>query len=65
MEKEIITWSAQDLSLDESLVGLSGSPTTVSQVWTPELRPGGEVLTGEPSELAQRIAGVLLGILEG
>jgi electron transfer flavoprotein beta subunit len=65
MEKEIITWAAEDLDVEESLLGLRGSPTSVSQVWTPELRPGGEALTGEPSELANRIAEVLLGILEG
>jgi electron transfer flavoprotein beta subunit len=65
MEKEIEIWRAEDLGIEESRIGLIGSPTAVSRVWTPELRRGGDVLKGDPSDLGYYLAGVLLTILEG
>ena len=64
MEKEIPVWTAEDLDVEKNRLGLSGSPTAVTRVWTPDPRPRGEVLTGEPSELAERLAGILLNILQ-
>ena len=65
MEKEITRWTADDLGVDASRIGLRGSPTTVTRVWTPPLRKGGEILKGDSLELSHHLAGVLLGILEG
>ena len=64
MEKEITTWTADDLGVEASRIGLNGSPTTVTRVWTPPLRQGGEPLKGDSSELSHYLAGVLLGIME-
>jgi len=62
MEKEIQVWTAKDLEVEENRLGLRGSPTAVVRVWSPDPRPGGQVLTGEPSELARHLADLLLGM---
>lgn len=39
---ELKTWSADDLQLDEDNIGLSGSPTQVIKIFSPELKKDGE-----------------------
>jgi len=63
MEKEIPVWTAEDLGLEKGRLGLSGSPTTVTKVWPSEPRPGGKVLSGEPSEVAKQLADILTEIV--
>jgi len=48
---QIPTVTATDLGVDENKVGLKGSPTWVSKIFTPEARGGGEVLKGELGEV--------------
>ena len=60
MEKEIPIWTIGDLDLEQRFLGLQGSPTAVAKVWTPESRSRGQVLTGEPSELAKKLADILV-----
>lgn len=43
----ITSWTAADLGADESRIGLTGSPTRVIRVFTPEQRRAGEILEGE------------------
>jgi len=62
MEKDIPTWTARDLGVDRNLVGLQASPTIVKKVWTPEIKRKGEELSGDPSELAQQLAEILLNL---
>ncbi len=64
MEKEITTWTADDLDVEDSRIGLRGSPTNVTRVWTPPLRQGGEALRGDKAEISHYLTGVLLDILE-
>lgn len=45
---EIPVWTAGDLGVDESMVGLSGSATTVVRVFFPERIHEGEMLEGNP-----------------
>ena len=52
---EIPTWKAADLSLDPAKVGFNGSPTWVWRVFTPEQRPGGEILRGEIPDVVSRL----------
>lgn len=59
LEKEIPTWTAQNLEVDPERLGLQGSPTRVIRVWTPEPRGGGQILTGEPEETARKLAQIL------
>lgn len=44
---DIPVWSAADLDLDTSLVGLAGSPTKVHRTFVPERRRTGSVLEGD------------------
>jgi len=59
---EIITWTAADLEADLTQTGFDGSPTQVIQVWPPEKRAGGQVLEGEPDEIAGQLAEIIKGM---
>jgi electron transfer flavoprotein beta subunit len=48
---QIPTLSAKDIQADENRLGLKGSPTWVTKVFSPEARGGGEVLKGELTEV--------------
>ena len=56
---EIPVWTAKDLDLDESELGLDGSPTRVSRIFAPPKREGGELWEGEPVDMAKRLADLL------
>ncbi len=47
---EVPVWTAQDLGVDTSLVGLSGSATRVVKVFFPQRVHHGEMLQGDPEE---------------
>lgn len=55
-QTEIEVWSKNDLELDESNIGLKGSPTTVSRIFTPPAKTGGKVHKGDPRQLAKDLA---------
>ncbi|RKY62178.1 MAG: electron transfer flavoprotein subunit beta [Candidatus Latescibacterota bacterium] len=52
---QIPVWTVQELGADPSRVGLAGSPTQVVRVFTPERRAQGEILQGEPEEVADKL----------
>ncbi|NQT90789.1 MAG: electron transfer flavoprotein subunit beta/FixA family protein [Candidatus Omnitrophica bacterium] len=56
---QIKTLTAKDLEVDEKHLGLNGSPTQVIKIFTPPPRAGGEMLTGEPEEIAEKLFEVL------
>ena len=57
---EAQVWTAADLGCEEDCIGLSGSPTVVSKIFTPTPRSGGEMLRGDnPSEIADVLYGRL------
>jgi electron transfer flavoprotein beta subunit len=58
-QAKIITWSQKDLSLDSQKIGLCGSPTQVVKIFTPPPRTGGQVLQGEPQEVAEKLVALL------
>jgi electron transfer flavoprotein beta subunit len=47
--------TSKDLNLDESKLGLDGSPTRVVKIFSPPPPSGGEVIEGTPEEIANRI----------
>jgi len=47
---QIPTLTAKDIQADENRIGLKGSPTWVTKVFSPEARGGGEILKGELTE---------------
>ncbi|MDP8265418.1 MAG: electron transfer flavoprotein subunit beta/FixA family protein [Candidatus Aceula meridiana] len=56
---EIVSWKAIDLDIDEARLGLTGSPTWVSKIFTPPPRPRGEVFEGEPEDVATKLVEAL------
>ncbi len=60
---EITKWSAEDIGAEHSSLGLHGSPTKVVKVFTPPPRAGGEILSGEPHEVAKELVEKLKDIL--
>jgi electron transfer flavoprotein beta subunit len=57
---QIPTLSAKDIAADENRVGLKGSPTWVSKIFSPESRGGGEVLKGELDQVVPLLADKLM-----
>jgi len=62
---EIPVWTAEDISCDEEKIGLDGSPTRVVKVFTPPPREGGQILEGEPEEVARQLAEFLKDVVVG
>lgn len=60
---EIVTWTAADIGGDPEKLGLNGSPTKVVKIFSPPAREGGEMIEGEPDEIARKLAGKLKDIL--
>ena len=64
MEKDIPVWGPEDLEAEKSRLGLSGSPTRVTRVWTPESTSAGTVFRGDPTDIADQTAEILIELLE-
>ena len=62
---EVPVWTAEDIGCVEGKIGLDGSPTRVVKVFTPSPREGGQMLTGEPDEIAVKVAGILKDVILG
>ncbi len=58
---EIFTYSAKDINAESQNIGLEGSPTKVVKIFMPPKREGGQKLTGEPDEIASKLAELLKG----
>lgn len=56
---KITMWSAKDLDVDADCLGLNGSPTRVVKIFTPPQRVGGQRLTGEVYEMADKLVDLL------
>ena len=65
MRKEIKIWSVKDLDVNRDMVGLSGSPTQVADIFMPEMKRRGEILEGEPEIVAKLLVEKLrqLGVM--
>jgi electron transfer flavoprotein beta subunit len=55
---ELTVWKADDLDVDEKLIGLNGSPTQVVKIFSPQLQKNGEkydnVSADEAAEIIYR-----------
>lgn len=58
-QAKIINWKAADLDVVSSNLGLDGSPTRVVKIFTPAPRTGGQILTGETQEIAEKLVTLL------
>ncbi len=54
-KEKILVWNHHDLALQKEKTGLDGSPTQVIKVFTPQPPGKGEILSGEMSEVADRL----------
>jgi electron transfer flavoprotein beta subunit len=54
-EKETTRWSADDVDADKATIGTDGSPTYIPEVTNIELQRKGEVLKGEPVQVAREL----------
>ena len=55
LEKEIPVWTAKDVEADPERIGLEHSPTRIAKVWLPELKTEGQILEGEPADVASKL----------
>jgi len=58
-QAKITLWTQKELALDPQKIGLCGSPTQVVKIFTPPPRVGGQMLGGEPHEIAAQLVGLL------
>lgn len=56
---EITTFKAIDLDADDARLGLTGSPTWVSKIFTPPPRAKGKIFEGDPEESVSNIVHIL------
>ncbi len=56
---KITMFSQKDLNLDPQQIGLCGSPTQVVKIFTPPQRQGGQVLKGEPADIAEKLVDLI------
>ncbi|GBU20818.1 electron transfer flavoprotein subunit beta [Fibrobacteres bacterium R8-0-B4] len=63
---EIKKIGASDMTVDPERIGLKGSPTQVFRSFVPERKSGGEKISGEAAELAQKAGAVIqnLGVVK-
>ncbi len=52
---QIPVWNAEEIGANPDRLGLSGSPTKVSKIFTPEFHRKGEILEGEPEAQVDRL----------
>ena len=56
---QIKVWTHKDIEVEPTMCGLDGSPTQVIRIFTPPPRPGGQVLSGPPAEVADKLVDLL------
>lgn len=56
---KITMWTQKELNLDPQAIGLCGSPTQVVKIFTPPQRVGGQMLSGDSQEVADKLVGLL------
>lgn len=54
-EKEVVTWGLEDVGADEGRMGEQGSPTKMVEFRVKESARKGELLQGEPDEVAREL----------
>ena len=60
---KIVKWTADDIKADPKSLGLEGSPTRVVKIFTPPARKGGEMLSGDTTDIAKELVELLKDIV--
>ncbi|OLS15547.1 MAG: electron transfer flavoprotein subunit beta [Promethearchaeota archaeon CR_4] len=58
-EQKITLWTAADIDLDESMIGLAGSPTQITGYTTVKQSRAGQVIQDRPKDAAAKIISIL------
>lgn len=58
-QAKIVHWKASDLDVEICNLGLEGSPTRVVKIFTPTPRTAGQVISGETTEIAEKLTSLL------
>jgi len=53
--KPLATWGKNDLIVEDARLGLTGSPTKAGEIYTPDLRRKGELLSGPLDEIVDTV----------
>ncbi len=56
---KIMKWTAEDIEADPKSLGLDGSPTRVVKIFSPPPRKGGEMISGDATEVSQELVALL------
>ncbi|MCX5778051.1 MAG: electron transfer flavoprotein subunit beta/FixA family protein [Elusimicrobia bacterium] len=56
---QIPHWNAETIKAEKLNIGLTGSPTQVLKIFSPPLRPGGEMLQGSLEQVAEQLVAKL------
>jgi len=59
LKKEIPTFTANDIPVEEGRYGMEGSPTRVKRTFTPKPRTGGRMLNGTDEEMVNELISIL------
>ena len=57
--KEVKVLSAEDIKADKSKIGLLSSPTSVKKSFSPPTKGQGQILKGQPKEMAKKVVDIL------
>jgi electron transfer flavoprotein beta subunit len=58
--KPLTVWGRADLdTAEDTYLGLKGSPTQPGEIFSPDLKRSGELLTGTPEEIVGRLMTIL------
>ncbi|HOX53967.1 MAG: electron transfer flavoprotein subunit beta/FixA family protein [Candidatus Omnitrophica bacterium] len=60
---EIITWTKNELDVDNDKIGLKGSPTQVVKIFTPPKRAGGQIFQGETPEAVEKLVNAIKDVV--
>lgn len=60
---KIVNWKNSDLNIEDSKIGLKGSPTQVVKIFTPPHKEGGKKYEGEPQEMVDSLINEIKDIL--
>ncbi|MDR1733168.1 MAG: electron transfer flavoprotein subunit beta/FixA family protein [Synergistaceae bacterium] len=59
-KKPLTIWGRGDLNeAEDTYLGLSGSPTQAGEIFTPDMKRSGELLSGTPEEIVGRLVTIL------
>jgi electron transfer flavoprotein beta subunit len=54
-EKKVNVWGCEDIGADRDRVGVTGSPTCILNIFTPEFRRAKIILKGKPQEVSKEL----------